>query len=305
MIGKSVVAAPRRQAAPAPVVAAVAARPSPAMMPEPPAAVAPPAPAKVEEPKPTEPPKADDAKAEPSIDERNADAAKPETAKADDKKADDPKADEAKGDEAKSAAADEPKAEANPKKLRQEALTLLNQGKRNDAIEKAKEAIAADPDEAIAYLYLGSALQDSGHWKEGIEAYSEACAPRRRAPCTSAAPWAGTSKSWRQAPPRGGAARPSTRITSCKSAHTSRFAAGWRSKYAGWNVGMTAPPLVEPPLAAKARDALARAEEALHGGRAERDDDLRLDQRELLVQVRHARAPSPRARACGCRAAGT
>ena len=49
----------------------------------------------------------------------------------------------------------------------------MNRGRSKDAIEKARQAIAADPTDAIAYLYLGSALQDSGHWKDGIEAYSE------------------------------------------------------------------------------------------------------------------------------------
>jgi len=57
--------------------------------------------------------------------------------------------------------------------LRKETESLLNRGKTKDAIIKAREAIAADPSDASAYLYLGSALQDSGKWKDGIEAYSE------------------------------------------------------------------------------------------------------------------------------------
>jgi hypothetical protein len=47
--------------------------------------------------------------------------------------------------------------------------------------------------------------------------------------------------------------------------------------------------LEELPAAAKARDALARPEEALHRRRPERDDHLRLESHELLLQVRHAR----------------
>ncbi|MFO0762090.1 MAG: hypothetical protein U0359_36970 [Byssovorax sp.] len=57
--------------------------------------------------------------------------------------------------------------------LRKETESLLNRGKTKEAIGKAREAIAADPTDANAYLYLGSALQDTGKWKEGIEAYSE------------------------------------------------------------------------------------------------------------------------------------
>lgn len=62
---------------------------------------------------------------------------------------------------------------AKAAQLEKEALSLLNRGKLKDAIEKAREAIAADPSQAMPYLYLGSALQDSGKWKDGIEAYSE------------------------------------------------------------------------------------------------------------------------------------
>ncbi len=57
--------------------------------------------------------------------------------------------------------------------LKKETLSLLNRGKTKDAIAKARESIAADPTDATSYLYLGSALQDSGKWKDGIEAYCE------------------------------------------------------------------------------------------------------------------------------------
>jgi hypothetical protein len=57
--------------------------------------------------------------------------------------------------------------------LRKETENLLNRGKMKDAIVKAREAIAADPSDANAYLYLGAALQETGHWKDGIDAYSD------------------------------------------------------------------------------------------------------------------------------------
>jgi type IV secretory pathway VirB10-like protein len=94
----------------------------------------------------------------------------------------DPKADAKAAEDAKKAAEDAKKAE-EPKKaeasggdvkaLTKEAESFLNRGNRKDAMVKAREAIAADPNEAMAYLLLGSALQDSGKWKDGIEAYSE------------------------------------------------------------------------------------------------------------------------------------
>ncbi len=57
--------------------------------------------------------------------------------------------------------------------LRKEAEKLLNQGRNKDAVEKAREAIAADPSEAMGYLLHGSALQAMGKWKDGVDSYSE------------------------------------------------------------------------------------------------------------------------------------
>lgn len=87
----------------------------------------------------------------------------------------DPNADAKAAEEAKTA--EEPK-KAEPsggdvKALTKEAESFLNRGNRKDAMVKAREAIAADPSEALPYLLLGSALQESGKWKDGIEAYSE------------------------------------------------------------------------------------------------------------------------------------
>ena len=59
------------------------------------------------------------------------------------------------------------------KALTKEAESFLNRGNRKEAMAKAREAITADPSQALPYLLLGSALQDSGKWKDGIEAYSE------------------------------------------------------------------------------------------------------------------------------------
>lgn len=58
-------------------------------------------------------------------------------------------------------------------KLRKEAESLLNRGRFKDAIDISRAAIEADPSHATSYLMLGTALQSTGKWKEGIEAYSE------------------------------------------------------------------------------------------------------------------------------------
>lgn len=58
-------------------------------------------------------------------------------------------------------------------KLRKEAESLLNRGRFQSSIEVSRAAIAADPSQAMPYLLLGTALQSTGKWKEGIQAYSE------------------------------------------------------------------------------------------------------------------------------------
>jgi hypothetical protein len=62
---------------------------------------------------------------------------------------------------------------AEATRLSKEAESLLNRGKMGAAIETSRAAIAADPSQALPYLLLGSALQSSGKWKDGIEAYCE------------------------------------------------------------------------------------------------------------------------------------
>jgi hypothetical protein len=96
-------------------------------------------------------------------------------AKADDKRAEEPaaKADDKKAEEPAAKAEEPAKPAADAVALKKETESLLNRGKNKEAIEKAREAIAADPTDAMPYLYLGSALQETGKWKDGIEAYCE------------------------------------------------------------------------------------------------------------------------------------
>jgi hypothetical protein len=67
----------------------------------------------------------------------------------------------------------------NPKT---EALRLLNVGKYKAAIAMAQAAIDRDPQDAEPYLYLGAALQSSGHWKDGIAAYSRCVHTAKKGP---------------------------------------------------------------------------------------------------------------------------
>jgi hypothetical protein len=81
--------------------------------------------------------------------------------------------------------ASEPKSSDSPgdaEAMKKETLSLLNRGKLKDAIEMARSAIAADPSDALVYLYLGSALQDSGKWKDGIDAYCDCVRNATRGP---------------------------------------------------------------------------------------------------------------------------
>jgi hypothetical protein len=59
------------------------------------------------------------------------------------------------------------------KEEKEAARTSLERGKRQDAIDAAGRSVELDPTDAEAWLILGSAQQDSGHWKEGRDAYSE------------------------------------------------------------------------------------------------------------------------------------
>jgi hypothetical protein len=61
--------------------------------------------------------------------------------------------------------------------LNAKALDLLKRRKSSEAVPVARAAIEADPDDALSYLYLGSALQDMGRWKDAMSAY-DACVKR-------------------------------------------------------------------------------------------------------------------------------
>jgi len=65
---------------------------------------------------------------------------------------------------------------------KKEAESLLNRGRYKDAIRYAEAAIERDPEDALPYLLLGSALQSSGKWKEGIAAYSRCVHAAKKGP---------------------------------------------------------------------------------------------------------------------------
>jgi hypothetical protein len=156
VVGKQVSASKRPASAAPPALATMGETPKPAVDPHKMAATEP---AKAEaNPKPAD--KVDDKRAEePAKLEEPAKSARPDDAA---------KMEDVKKDEAVSAPSG-----ADAATLKKETLSLLNRGRTKDAIAKAREAIAADGTDATSYLYLGSALQDSGKWKEGIEAYSD------------------------------------------------------------------------------------------------------------------------------------
>lgn len=128
-----------------------------------------------EEPKPAEPPKPEPAKAEPAKAEPapapapsgSADAAKPEEKK-----------EEGKAEEKK----EEPKPTGDPAELKKTATKLYNSGKLKDAIPALRDAIAADPDDAMSYLFLGDALTNTGKWPEAKEAYNECVRHAKKGP---------------------------------------------------------------------------------------------------------------------------
>src|SRR6185437_12263763 len=147
--------------------------------PTPPAAPAAPAPQATQKPA-AEPQKVAAAETAKADDKKPEDVKAADSAKPDDKKPEDAKAaDSAKPDDKKpeDAKADDKKDEkpapsgADADALRKETLSLLNRGREKEAVDKAKELIAADPADANGYLYLGVALQDTGHWKDGVDAY--------------------------------------------------------------------------------------------------------------------------------------
>jgi hypothetical protein len=59
------------------------------------------------------------------------------------------------------------------KEEKEDSRRALEHGKRKDAIEAGERSVALDPTDAEAWLILGSAQQEAGHWKEGREAYTQ------------------------------------------------------------------------------------------------------------------------------------
>lgn len=59
------------------------------------------------------------------------------------------------------------------KEEKEDSRRFLEHGKRKDAIEAGLRSVALDPTDAEAWLILGSAQQDAGHWKEGRESYTQ------------------------------------------------------------------------------------------------------------------------------------
>lgn len=107
----------------------------------------------------------------PAVDARKAaeDAAASEEAR---------KAEEAKAKAEEEKKAEEAKAAATRTKeeiaeLKKSASKLYNHGKLKEAIPALREVIAADPDDALPYLYLGDALTNTGKWPEAREAYNQ------------------------------------------------------------------------------------------------------------------------------------
>ncbi|MBI5533052.1 MAG: tetratricopeptide repeat protein [Deltaproteobacteria bacterium] len=90
-------------------------------------------------------------------------------------------------DEVAAAAPDEEEEDAMPDPvqgadLRKQATAQLERGRYREAIESARAATVADPSHATAWLLLGSALQSTGKWKEGVEAYSRCAQMAARGP---------------------------------------------------------------------------------------------------------------------------
>ncbi|HTN85428.1 MAG TPA: hypothetical protein VL242_17135 [Sorangium sp.] len=183
VVAKSVLSS--KPSSPAPVAMAAPARKSAHMEAQLSAMAGHPSPAREKAPSPAEPAPAaaKAAEAAPDAVKAAAEAEKAEAEKAAAEKAAAEKAAAEKAEAEKAAAekaeaeketAEAPAASAeDASKLKKEALSFLNRGRYKDAIEVSRAAIAADPADALPYLYLGSALQDTGKWKDGLAAYSE------------------------------------------------------------------------------------------------------------------------------------
>ncbi len=68
------------------------------------------------------------------------------------------------------------------RELRKEANKLLNLGKYKAAVEKAEAAIQGDPEDANAYLYLGTALMELGKMADAKRAFRTCVERAKRGP---------------------------------------------------------------------------------------------------------------------------
>jgi hypothetical protein len=113
--------------------------------------------------------------ADPEADKKAEEEKKAEEAK---KAEEEKKAEEAKKaeEEKKAAEAGSPGTQLSAeelKALKAKATRAINSGNLKGAIEAASAAIAADPDDATMYLYLGAAYMDLGKMKEAREAFND------------------------------------------------------------------------------------------------------------------------------------
>jgi len=99
-------------------------------------------------------------------------------------KVEEPKKDEAKADDAKiEEKKEEPAApKGDPAELKKKASKLYNSGKLKEAIPALRDAIAADPEDALLYLFLGDALTNTGKWPDAKEAFNECVRKAKKGP---------------------------------------------------------------------------------------------------------------------------
>jgi hypothetical protein len=83
---------------------------------------------------------------------------------------------------AEGAAAEGPKDPEQAKALTKSALAMLERGNNKGAIETAEASVAADPTDAAAYLYWGTALMEIGKQGEAKKVFARCVAEATRGP---------------------------------------------------------------------------------------------------------------------------
>ena len=71
---------------------------------------------------------------------------------------------------------------ARAKEFQAKALNLLNRSKFADGAEAARQAIAADPNDANSCVYLGTALMELGKHAEAKEVSAQCLSRAKRGP---------------------------------------------------------------------------------------------------------------------------